>query len=263
VTVPSGAAGRREPPAGFVRLPFPTGDGRWLLWQADGSAGGGPLLLCLHGRAEGAVALARSSGIGPAAASAGFAVAVPQGRGLVADWDLDRDVQAISEMRAGLPVPVDACVVVGMSQGARLAAALLREHPHDFAGLVAVAGVPGPVPRQGRAHARLYIHGDLDPVVPVRTLVDHVAVVAAETGCGPGEHGGRVPGVGESATDSALTVYRHPLGAEISLVRLAAGGHVWPGTHEPHPRRFGPVVSWPATAAVIAFAARCVAGASG
>jgi poly(3-hydroxybutyrate) depolymerase len=263
VTVPARDAGRREPPAGFSRLPFPTGDGRWLLWQTSGSAGSGPLLLCLHGRAEGAVAFARSSGIGPAAASAGFAVAIPQARGLVADWDLDRDVPAITELGAGLPARVSECVVVGMSQGARLAAALLRERPDDFAGLVAVAGVPGPMPRRGRPHACLYIHGDRDPVVPVRTVVDHVAAVAAATGCGPGEPGDQVRGVDERDTSSAVTLYRHPLGTDVSLVRLAAGGHVWPGTHEPHPRRFGPVVSWPATAAVIAFAARCVAGASG
>jgi pimeloyl-ACP methyl ester carboxylesterase len=261
--VPARYGSRREPPPGFSRLRFPTRDGRWLLWRANGSADNEPLLLCLHGRAEGAVALARSSGIGPAAVAAGFAVAVPQGRGLVADWDPDRDLQAISELRAHLPVSVSACVVVGMSQGAQLAAALLRERPDDFAGLVAVAGVPGPMPKPGSAHPRLYIHGDQDEVVPVRTVVEHVAAVAADSGCGPGGPDGRVPGVGEPAAGNAITVYRHPLGADVSLVRLAAGGHVWPGTHEPHPRRFGPVVSWPATAAVIAFAARCVAGASG
>jgi poly(3-hydroxybutyrate) depolymerase len=266
VTSDRNGGGRRALPEGSSRLAFPGGDGRWLLWQGDASGDGGPLLLCLHGRAEGAIAFARTTAIGPAAASAGFRVAIPQGGGMVADWDVERDVDAISRLTDGLLAPGSACVVVGMSQGARLAAALLSERPDRFSGLAAVAGVPGPVPAAGRAHPRLYVHGDLDAVVPVREVEDHVATVAAAAGCGPGAPGGPVEGIDqavEHGRNAATTVFPHPGGSDITLVLLAAGGHVWPGAAEPQRRRFGTVVSWPATTAVLAFARRCVAGTSG
>lgn len=266
VTSDGSGGGRRALPAGFSRLAFPGDESRWLLWQGDASGDGDPMLLCLHGRAEGAIAFARTTAIGPAAASAGFRVAIPQGRGTVADWDVERDVEAIALLIDSLPAPSGACVVVGMSQGARLAGLLLSERPDQFAGLVAVAGVPGPVPATGRAHPRLYVHGDLDAVVPVREVEDHVASVAATSGCGPGAPGGPVEGIDQAVDDgqnAATTVFPHPDGYDITLVRLAAGGHVWPGAEEPQRRRFGTVVSWPATAAVLAFARRCVARTSG
>jgi poly(3-hydroxybutyrate) depolymerase len=236
-----------------------------MLWHGAASDADAPLLLCLHGRAEGAIAFVRTSGIGPAAAAAGFRVAVPQGSGLVADWIVERDLDAIGALTMGLHA-AGRCVLIGMSQGARLAAALVRARPDDFVGMVAVAGVPGPLPRTGRGPARLYVHGDLDSVVPAPVAADHVAAVAAAAGCGPREFSGQVAGVDRAAEDSgvaARTVYPHPGGADVSLVRLPAGGHVWPGSPEPQPGRFGPVAPWPATAAVIAFASRCVAGASG
>jgi poly(3-hydroxybutyrate) depolymerase len=258
--------GRRALPAGFARLAFPGDEDRWLLWQGESLEDGASLLLCLHGRAEGAIAFARTTAIGPAATSVGFSVAIPQGRGMVADWDHDRDVEAISLLIDRLPGPPRSCVVVGMSQGARLGAALLRGRPEQFAGLVAVAGVPGPLPARGQAHARLYVHGDLDPVTPVCEVVEHVAVVADAAGCGRGVSGGTVDGtdgVDEDGSTVAVTVFPHPSGSDVRLVRLPAGGHVWPGTAEPQRRRFGTVVSWPATAAVLAFARRCVDGTSG
>ncbi len=223
------------------------------------------MLLCLHGRGEGAIAFARTTAMGPAAISAGFRVAIPQGRGMVADWDVERDLEPIIGLVGALAGPGGACVVVGMSQGARLAAALLRERPDQFSGLVAVAGTPGLLPASGRSHPRLYVHGDLDLAVPVREVVDHVAAVAAATGCGPGSPGGPVEGVDEvdDRRNAATTVFPHPQGSDVTLVRLPGGGHVWPGAAEPQPRRFGTVVSWPATAAVLAFARRCVAGTSG
>lgn len=257
---------RRGLPAGFSRLAFPGDESRWLLWQGGRSDADGPLLLCLHGRAEGAIAFARTTAIGPAAASAGFRVAIPQGGGMVADWDVERDVDAIGLLIDSLPVPAGACVVVGMSQGAQLAAALLRERPDQSSGMAAVAGMPGPLPAAGRAHPRLYVHGDLDAVVPVREVEDHVASVAAASGCGPGAPGGLVEGIDQAVADgqnAATTVFPHPVGSDITLVRLAAGGHIWPGAEEPQRRRFGTVVSWPATAAVLAFARRCVARTSG
>jgi len=257
---------RRALPEGYSRRTFPGSADRWLLWQDDTSGRGGPLLLCLHGRGEGAIAFARTTNMGPAATSAGFRVAIPQGQGMVADWDDDeRDLEPISGLVDDLAAPDAACVVVGMSRGAGLAAALLHARPDQYSGLVAVAGTPGPLPTPGLGHPRLYVHGDLDRAVPVREVVDHVAAVAAATGCGPGESGGPVEGVDAvyDRSNAATTVFPHPHGSDVTLVRLPGGGHVWPGAAEPHPRRLGTVVSWPATAAVLAFARRCVAGTSG
>lgn len=190
---------------------------RWYLCP-DGPTGQEPsvTLLCLPGRGEGAAAFAGTTGLAAAATRHGLGCAILQGHGTVPDWEPSRDLPVLHALAEDLHTSGSDLVLVGMSRGAVLAHLLAAELSSWVRVLVTVAGVPAAAALPAGL-PRLVVHGDLDTVVPPT----------------------RASG-----------------GASTTIVRLADGGHTWPGARTEQPARLGPVSRWDATAAITALAAR-------
>ena len=227
-----------------------------------------PLLLELHGRGIDPVSFDRWTGFRHLADRAGFVVALPSAVGEI--WndgrypELVRDgprdvgylVALIEDACTRLPIDGGRIYVVGMSNGATMAARLVFEQARRIAAFAQVAGTAAvgvaansrpacPVPI-------LQVHGTGDDFAPygggrrhglrARLVLRHAAgpsigvddwarlwVAANEA------HEG--PRIETLPPDTTVRRWRGPSPAsDVVFYRVDGGGHTWPGNRQPLPR---------------------------
>jgi polyhydroxybutyrate depolymerase len=221
-----------------------------------------PLVLDLHGYAEGATLHTAFSGLGPYGDEKGFVTVTPQGRGAVPRWDAAVDTEdttfleaVLDDAERALCIDLDRVYVAGMSMGAFMTSALVCTDADRFAAAAPVAGIRDV---KGCAPSRPV------PVVAFHGTDDQI--VAYDGGYGPGVAnlpngaGGTIgPGAVDAtkdepsieeitaawagrnrckddpssdlvAADVTLLSWSCPRGAEVELYRVEGGGHSWPGS---------------------------------
>ncbi|HWH84107.1 MAG TPA: PHB depolymerase family esterase [Burkholderiaceae bacterium] len=264
---------------------------RYLLYRPAGaSATPLPLLVLLHGCAQDAAGIARSTRIERVAARAGFIVLCPQQERLANphgcwNWFGGRSGRALAEAASIVGAVDDACArhgadparvaVAGLSAGASMAALLALHHPQRFAAVAMHSGVAPGAARssagalgamQGRRRAPplgeqaialpplLVIQGTADAVVNVRN-----GRTAAQLWADAAGAISRPPRSVQRGTRlvATLTDYRRGPRLVATLCEIAGLGHGWSGgaPGQPHSDARGP----DAARMIWTFAARCFA----
>ena len=234
---------------------------------APASAASVPLVLELHGRGIEAARFDQLTGFGALAGEAGFALAMPQAVGEI--WNDGRDAAperlrpddvgyltaVIDDASARAPIDARRVYVVGMSNGAAMAARLTCERADRIAGLGQVAGTAGVSVAAAWHPARpvpiLSIHGSGDNVAPYlggvrRGLRGRIMIrraIAASVGlddwarfwvAANGATDG--PSVSNLPPDTTIRSWHGPSPAsDVVFYRIESGGHTWPGSHIPLP----------------------------
>jgi polyhydroxybutyrate depolymerase len=229
---------------------------------AAGSRRGLPLVLELHGRGINPVRFDQMTGLMALADEAGFAVAAPaaieemwnDGRDpLAAEHGRPDDVTYLAAVLADVPehlaIDPGRIFVVGMSNGATMAARLVCERADLFA---AVAQVGGTAPAQlvasgrpGRPVPILSVHGSSDPFQAYeggasRTLRRRIVLPhALGTTVSVDDWARfwvRVNGASEPplvtafTADTTVRTWHGPTPAsDVVFYRVEGGGHTWPG----------------------------------
>lgn len=199
-----------------------------------------PLVIVFHGLAGDPEQVRELSGFVEVASSEGFAVAFPQGAGLVSAWRTDAaraapDVafaRAVVEDVAGaIDLDRERVYAAGMSNGGGMAGRLACEASDVFAAVGVVAAAHGtgvcdpqrPVPVIG-------FHGDADRIVPIEGIPSFVqdprtwiASRADENGCG--EEPSRA-----AVADDVESLVWGGCDADVVFYRIAGGAHGWPGS---------------------------------
>ena len=256
------------PPGGrWVALDRGGRERAYLLRLPDRALGGGPvpLIVELHGRGIDPLAFDRLTGLGAHAGDVGWALALPVAVGEL--WNDGRRPARPGPDDVGFLRAVidDACrddavdprrvYVVGMSNGAAMAARLVAAHADAVAAVAQVAGTVANVLAATWSPSRpvplLQIHGSADPYAPYaagapqstrarliqRDLlepalgVDEWAdLVVARNGADP------EPEAWELPPDTTVRRWR---GAspdrDVVFYRIDGGGHTWPGSADPLP----------------------------
>jgi polyhydroxybutyrate depolymerase len=227
-----------------------------------------PLLLELHGRGIDPLPFDRWTGFRHLADRAGFVVALPSAVGEI--WNdgrypaLARDgprdvgylVALIEDACTRLPIDVGRIYVVGMSNGATMAARLASEQARRIAAFAQVAGTAAVGVAANRRPACpvpiLQIHGTSDDTAPygggrrrglrARLIIRRVAgpsigvddwarfwVEANDA------HEG--PRIETLPPDTTVRRWRGKSSAsDVVFYRVEGGGHTWPGNRQPLPR---------------------------
>ena len=224
-----------------------------------------PLVVDLHGYAEGAEIHLVHSKLGEFGDEHGFITLTPHGLGTIPRWDTDldgADVQFIGalldEAEAALCVDERHVFATGLSNGAFMTSALACVYADRFAAVAPVAGIRDP---DGCDPARPV------PVVAFHGTDDEYVVFEGGYGSGaaslPNPDGSprspetapsttpeqRGPSIPENvaawaernhckakpiersaAADVTLVRYRCPGKADVQLYRVEGGGHSWPGS---------------------------------
>jgi polyhydroxybutyrate depolymerase len=220
-----------------------------------------PLVLALHG-AGSVPDIAALSRLAAVAERENFIVAFPQGVGdlwndnalaflapnVAEDVGFMRGV--VEEIAAAAPVDRTRIYAVGMSNGGMMALRLGCEAADLFAGVAAVAATmplaTAAQCRPARPVAVMLVNGTHDPLIPdaggpIRYLLfmrtgnnlstmATMATWAALNGCA--ESSGAEPLPDRDRTDGSRAVqidYTDCRGAPLRLIRIARGGHTWPG----------------------------------
>lgn len=204
---------------------------------AHGAGAPVPLVVAVHGLAEGAVLHQQMTEFPALAAEEGFALAFPQGLGNPARWNAalgSNDVVLIGdildELEATLCLDLDRIYVSGFSMGAFMTSAVACTYADRVAAVAPVAGMQNPA---GCAPSRpvpaITFHGTADTWVPYGPAPANAAAWAARNGCAgaPTEELVAVDDIVE------ITLVSHPCGpgaAPVELYRIDQGGHSWPGS---------------------------------
>ncbi len=216
-----------------------------------------PLALIFHGYKETPATMALDSGLNEKADQAGFLAVYPAGLGNQTSWNAGRCCNAVSkdvefvkallkDVAAMTNVDAKRVYAVGMSNGAMMANRLACEMPDQVAAIASVAGtlmLDGCTPH--RAIPVIHFHGTADNVIgyeggnlagqPVTSVAKHVEFWVENN------KANKTPEVSTlSAAPLAVHQKRHPpMGAgsaEVVLVEIVGGGHLWPG--RPRPARY-------------------------
>jgi polyhydroxybutyrate depolymerase len=238
--VPSAGCGTSEAtPVVDERRDLAVGDSaRWFLHTVPTAHDGVtplPLVLDVHGLAEGAQIHTAMSEASTFAEAEGFVVAFPHGRFDPVRWDAADQTDGNEDLRF-----VDAIVAtlgdelcldesrvyaMGLSYGGFMTSLLSCARSDTFAAVAPVAGVRAPEPcEQERAVPILAFHGTADAILPYGPYPGFVATWAARNGCDPDP-------VDTPVTDEVVhRVYDCPRGADVELYTVLEGGHTWPGS---------------------------------
>jgi polyhydroxybutyrate depolymerase len=221
-----------------------------------------PLVLDLHGYAEGATIQAALSGIGPFGDTKGFVTITPQGLGSVPRWQVgvDTDDTAFIELvlddaERALCIDEDRVYVTGLSMGAFMTSALACSDADRFAAAAPVAGIRDVEECEpSRAVPVVAFHGTDDQIVAYDggygpgvadlpngsggtigpgavdatsdepSIQEITATWAGRNGCADG------PAADEVAADVTRLSWSCPRSADVELYRVNGGGHSWPGS---------------------------------
>jgi poly(3-hydroxybutyrate) depolymerase len=196
-----------------------------------------PLVIALHGFAEGSVLHQSMTEYAPRADANGFVVVYPQALGNPAAWNLavnGPDVafvtQVLDEIESQLCVDTNRVFMSGFSMGAMLTSTLMCG-PLS-ARIAAVAPIAGMRALAGCAAERpvpaITFHGTLDTFVPFSTAPTATAGWAERNACDPTPAETAVPGDAVVTIDHI--VYTCPDDADVEWYEITGGGHAWPGS---------------------------------
>jgi polyhydroxybutyrate depolymerase len=225
-----------------------------------------PIVLDLHGYAEGATIQRTMSELGPFGDTHGFVTITPQGSGnAVALWNTDlhsSDVKFIGdlldEIERTLCVDQHRIFVTGLSNGAFMTSAVACAYSDRIAAVAPVAGIRDIA---GCVFARpvpvIAFHGTADPFVAYTGGLGEKALdlptpdgsgktlgqsgLAKSATKGPSipqitAHWAKRNGCGTTPSEKSVTSdvtrisFVCPAGAEVVLERITGGGHSWPGS---------------------------------
>lgn len=247
---------------------------RWYLIAEPPVSGGNvrrPIVVDLHGHAEGAIRHAASTRFGALGVREGFVTVTPQGSGLVARWHVDAGssdarflLALIDALAARDNVDPARIFLTGMSNGAAMATSLAAWRPAQIAAIGPVAGIwNAPVAAEAGAVPAVIVHGTDDRIVGYEGGIDStetqidtppiettVAAYALRNGCV------LPPAVDVIAPGVECWRYRRPApagGGAVDFIRVLGGGHTWPGAAPVDPQRWGATSSFDATAAIWSF----------
>jgi polyhydroxybutyrate depolymerase len=225
-----------------------------------------PLVVELHGRGADPLRFDAVTGFGALADQAGFALALP--RAVARVWNDSRVATAIADdvgyliamvddICGRVPVDPGRVYVVGMSNGATMAARLACERPERVTAFAQVAGTAAVSLSQAAPPARpvplLQIHGTRDELMPYEggTRLDtrRARFLLRRPG-GPSvgvddwasfwvEANDAVTGpeVREIPPDTTVRTWRRADSLPVVVFyRVADGGHTWPGSRRHLPR---------------------------
>jgi polyhydroxybutyrate depolymerase len=234
---------------------------------SGGAADGMPLVLQLHGRGIDPVRFDQLTGFGALADEEGFALAMPGAVGEI--WNDGRDAAPegmrpddvgyltvlLDDVSSRAAIDTRRVYVVGMSNGATMAARLVCERGDGIAAFAQVAGTVG-VDIAAACHPDrpvpiLSIHGAADNIAPYqggvrRGLIAH-AIIRRAIGPSIGvDDWARFWVVANGATegpainalppDTTIRTWHGPSPAsDVVFYRIDGAGHTWPGSHIPLP----------------------------
>ena len=193
-----------------------------------------PLVLSIHGLAEGPVIHAATTKWADRADEFGFVVAFP--RGIDSRWSLgagSADVvfltQLLDELESQLCIDTNRVYMEGYSLGALMTSRLSCTLADRLAAVAPLAGayaVSGCAP--SKPVPLLTFHGTLDTFIPYEPIPGQVADWATRNGCTGPAAATDVPG------DAVVTItkftYPCPAGAEVQFYSIENGGHSWLGS---------------------------------
>lgn len=225
-----------------------------------------PVVLDLHGYAEGAEVHVKMSALGPYGDAHGFATITPQGSGdKVALWNTDLDSADVAfmgdlldEVEQTMCVDTNRVYVTGLSNGAFMTSAVACKYADRIAAAAPVAGIRD---IKGCTFSRpvpvIAFHGTADGFVDYNGgLGEKVATLPKPDGSGsigqgavdtPATKGPSIPEITADwakrngcktepvlekpvASDVTLLGFPCPPDAETELYRVTDGGHAWPGS---------------------------------
>jgi polyhydroxybutyrate depolymerase len=219
-----------------------------------------PVVLCFHGAVTNGRFQVKFTGMNDKADEAGFVVVYPNGTGpneSTLFWNVgafprrraaeERDdvgfVRALLDDLATV-VNVDAKRVFacGMSNGGMMSHRLGVELSDRIAAIAPVAGTLALAdPKPGRAMPVLQIHGTEDTFVPwdgrdgvsfgwkFRGVAETLDFWIEHNGCDREPVVTAMPDRADDGLTCERHVYRSAQGADVELIRIAGGGHTWPG----------------------------------
>jgi polyhydroxybutyrate depolymerase len=254
--------------AGEQRVTLPSGGAeRWYLRHVPPAHDGAepvPLVVDIHGYAEGAEAHVAQTQLGPFGDEHGFLTVTPQGLGDVPRWDTQAgsaDLAFIGELLDH--VEETACVdesrvfVTGLSNGGMMTSAVACAYAERVAAVAPVAGLrrpdgcePGaPVPVvtfHGTADPFVAYDGGLGPAAARLPAPDGSGRTLGDLGVEPGGGEPSVPALAAAwaegngcegspdreavADDVTRVTFPCPPEGDVVLYRVDGGGHTWPGS---------------------------------
>jgi polyhydroxybutyrate depolymerase len=244
------------------------GETRWFFRHVPPSYTGTtpmPVVVDIHGYAEGAAIHERMTELGAYGDAHGFVTITPQGAGPVARWNTTLggpDVKFVGDLLDSLDRTL--CVddrrvfVTGLSNGAFMTSAVACAYADRVAAVAPVAGIQDiagcaparPVPVvafHGTADPFVAYTGGLGPKALQLPAPDGSGRTLGESGLVANATGGpSIPAItaawarrnGCAATPTERTIaaevtlirYRCPPGGDVELYRITGGGHSWPGS---------------------------------
>lgn len=239
-----------------------------------------PLVIAFHGYGQSAEGLEAQTGLDAAADAAGVIVAYPEA--YYGSWDVNGELEEffqvedvaytraiIAQVRADHVIDRHRIVAVGMSNGAVFVHRLACLAADEIAGFVTVAGAMLrnvaasclPIQPMSVLHVLGSEDGYFSPAGSSAVLPADSAVAfwAGKARCGDGRRSGALPDTaGDGLPITTLTWTGCPDGVSIAMVRIAGGGHAWPGAAiPPNEESFGRMSrSYDASRAVMDFARR-------
>ena len=228
-----------------------------------------PLVVDIHGLAEGAVIHAQTSQFGELGQKDGFVVVFPNGTGSPVQWntstrakpnpDLDFLAAMLNQVEASQCIDTSRVYASGFSDGAFMVSTVACTMSNRFAAIAAVSGLQLPTPcHTTRRVPILAFHGTADPIL---FFNGGVGIGTLNQALGRGGSGGsttttttppaKLHGSGYPATVQAwavkdgcsprstdarvasqiiLRTYTCPKGTAVKFYIVLGGGHAWPGS---------------------------------
>nr|AKB95223.1 phospholipase/carboxylesterase family protein [uncultured bacterium] len=212
-----------------------------------------PLVLIFHGLGANPATMAEDSDLNRKADQAGFIAVYPAGSGNPAGWnaglccnrtatDVEFTKAILTDIAAVAKTDQTRIYAVGLSNGAMMANRLACELPDRIAAIGTVAGLKMVTTcSPGRAVPVIHFHGTKDNVIPFNgtqgrlSVKEHIAFWVRNNHADT-----TAKSVTLSSSAMKVTQETHRSSgtdsADVVLVRIEGGGHLWPG--RPRPARF-------------------------
>jgi polyhydroxybutyrate depolymerase len=223
---------------------------KYIVYDPGATATPKRVILAFHGIGHSARDLETDTKLNEFAKAKGYVVAYPMSAGLAwnagnccgSEKDLEFVDDLLVKLRPRSDLDAKKVFVAGMSNGGMMAYRLAAERPDDVAAIAVVAGSMESTPAKKVPVPVLHIHGTLDGIVkfdgsrserfdPSLSTQDTIDAWVAINGCQ------KPPAQTQlSATPMPVTRDDYTPGsskAEVVLITVAGGGHLWPGVTSP------------------------------